>query len=225
MKFKKEIFQILTVFILVTALFTSFSWICIHYQKPSESAKETLSIAVTFMGVLGTVFAALIAVLLFNDWKDQHNKQIVNKFGLQVYEIFSEFEKKLLIHNQYLLQLDKLLVDNYGDQANKYMLQADDNMQYLNNIENSIDEMKVLFNSLYSQFQIYSIALGDLNIKYSTYNDYLFQFNDIYLIDDEFYHLNENLKEWYEKHSEAISLVNTLRNHEIENLIKNLKVE
>ncbi|MGR3977597.1 hypothetical protein FW754_07920 [Acinetobacter sp. 1207_04] len=224
MKFKKEIFQILIAIILVTGLFTSFSWICIHYQNPSESAKETLSIAVSFMGVLGTIFAALIAVLLFNDWKDQHNKQIINNFGLQVYEKFSEFEKKLSIHYQFLQQLDELIV-NYDYEINIVTLRVDGNMQYLNNIKNSINEIKIVFNSLYSQFQAYSIASGNLSRKYSIYNDYLFQFNDIYLLDNEIFELNTNLKDWYEMHSEAISLANTLRYLEIEPLIQNLKVE
>jgi hypothetical protein len=224
MKFKKEIFQILIAIILVTGLFTSFSWICIHYQNPSESAKETLSIAVSFMGVLGTIFAALIAVLLFNDWKEQHNKQIINNFGLQVYENFSEFEKKLSIHYQFLQQLDELIV-NYDYEINIVTLRVDGNMQYLNNIKNSINEIKIVFNSLYSQFQAYSIASGNLSRKNSSYNDYLFQFNDIYLLDNEIFELNTNLKDWYEMHSEAIRLANTLRDLEIEPLIQNLKVE
>lgn len=224
MKFKKEIFQVLIVIILVTALFTSFTWICIHYQKPSESAKEALTIAVSFMGVLGTIFAALIAVLLFNDWRDQHNKQIVNKFGLQVYENFTEFEKKLSINYQYLDKLDEL-IDNYGYDVNSVTLLSDGNMQYLNNIKNSIDEIKIVFNSLYSQFQAYSIASGNLDIKYSDYNEYLSQFNDIYLFDNENYYLSESLKDWYRMHLEAIYLTNTIRDMEIEPLIKNLKVE
>lgn len=224
MKFKKEIFQILIAIILVTGLFTLFSWICIHYQNPAESAKETLSIAVSFMGVLGTIFAALIAVLLFNDWKDQHNKQIINSFGLQVYESFSEFEKKLTIHYQFLQQLDELIVD-YNYPINTVTLRGDGNMQYLNNINNSINEIKIVFNSLYSKFQAYSIASGNLSRKNSIYNDYLSEFNDIYLIDEEIFELNTNLRDWYEMHFKALILANILRVHEIEPLIQNLKVE
>ena len=224
MKFKKEIFQILIAMIIAAGLFTSFSWICIHYQNPSESAKDTLSIAVSFMGVLGTIFAALIAVLLFNDWKDQHNKQIINNFGLQVYENFTEFEKKLTIHYQFLQQLDDLIVD-YNYPIDTATLCRDGNLQYLNNINNSINELKIVFNSLYSKFQAYSIASGNLSRKNSIYNDYLFEFNDIYFIDKEIFELNTNLSDWYEMHLEALSLANTLRIHEIEPLIQNLKVE
>ncbi|MBD0234286.1 hypothetical protein IAG04_18210, partial [Acinetobacter baumannii] len=69
MKFKIEIFQILSAAILITVLFMAFTWICIHYQKPEESFKEAISLTVSFMGVIATVVAALIAVLMFNDWK------------------------------------------------------------------------------------------------------------------------------------------------------------
>lgn len=96
MKFKKEIFQILIAIIIVAGLFTSFSWICIHYQNPSESAKDTLSIAVSFMGVLATIFAALIAVLLFNDWREQHNKNIESQLCLKVFDYIQEFEFELI---------------------------------------------------------------------------------------------------------------------------------
>ena len=95
MKFKKEIFQMLIAIVLATGLFTTFSWIGIHYQNPAELVKENLSIAISFMAILGTIFAALIAILLFNDWKDQHNKQLINNFGFHVYESFSEFEKNI----------------------------------------------------------------------------------------------------------------------------------
>lgn len=76
MKFKIEIFQILIASILLSGLFMAFIWICIHYELPSESFKEAISITVSFMSVIATIDAALIAVLLFNDWKVQHNKNL-----------------------------------------------------------------------------------------------------------------------------------------------------
>lgn len=94
MKFKIEIFQILSAAILITVLFMAFTWICIHYQKPEESFKEAISLTVSFMGVIATVVAALIAVLMFNDWKIvakfERNKEIINEFWLQYIKVKSE---------------------------------------------------------------------------------------------------------------------------------------
>ncbi|UOH16900.1 hypothetical protein [Acinetobacter sp. NyZ410] len=216
--------------ILVVGMFSlfvfgaSYYFVLIDPDSSNYPLKEALSITASFFGGFATLTAAFIASKLFNDWKDQHNKQIINNFGLQVYENFTEFEKKLSIHQQYLQQLDEI-IENYDYPVNKITLQTDNNMQYLNNIINSIGEIKIVFNSLYSQFQAYSIASGNLSIKYLTYNDYLLQFNEIYLLNDDIYYLDENLKDWYEMQSEAIGLANTLRNNEIEPIIKNLKVE
>ncbi|WP_335991442.1 hypothetical protein [Acinetobacter bereziniae] len=69
MKFRIVIFQILIVIILIALIFTSFSWILIHYQNPTDSVKEALTISVSFMGVLGTIFAAFIALLVFKGWR------------------------------------------------------------------------------------------------------------------------------------------------------------
>lgn len=76
MKFRILIFQILIVIILIALLFTSLSWILIHYQNPTDSVKEALTISVSFMGVLATVFAAFIALLVFKGWKDQANFEL-----------------------------------------------------------------------------------------------------------------------------------------------------
>ena len=131
--------------------------------------------------------------------------------------------KKISIHYQYLQQLDELII--YNQPINIKTLKFQEGIDYLNNIENSINEIKILFNSLYSNFQAYSIASGNLSRKSSIYNDYLFQFNDIYLFNDEFDNLNSSLSNWYAMHSKAIGLANMLRELEIEPLIKNLKVK
>lgn len=76
MKFRIVIFQMLIAIILVAVIFTNFSWILIHYQSPTDSVKEALTISVSFMGVLATVFAAFIAFLVFKGWKDQANFEL-----------------------------------------------------------------------------------------------------------------------------------------------------
>ena len=79
MKFKNEIIQILVAAFLMSVLFMAFSWICIHYQNTDESLKHSISLTVSFMSVIATLFAALIAVLLFNDWRDTERFNIAKE--------------------------------------------------------------------------------------------------------------------------------------------------
>lgn len=37
-----------------------------------------------------TIATALIAIALFSDWKEEHNKQVENEFGLKTYNAFKE---------------------------------------------------------------------------------------------------------------------------------------
>lgn len=105
MKFKNEIFQILSSAFLIAALFMAFAWICIHYQTPQESLKEAISLTVSFMGVIATVVTALVAVLLFNDWKEQQSHQNIMHFGLEVYTNFKKFDEifKIIIEELIIL--------------------------------------------------------------------------------------------------------------------------
>ncbi len=45
------------------------------------------------------LFAALIAISLFNDWKELHNKQVQNDFSLKTYNQFKKFELALFKAN------------------------------------------------------------------------------------------------------------------------------
>ncbi|MFW1970628.1 hypothetical protein [Acinetobacter bereziniae] len=151
MKFKKEIFQILAAIVLVAALFTSFSWICIHYQNPAESVKETLGIAVSFMGVLATIVAALIAVLLFNDWREQHKASF---YVVECQKILNEYKAFINISQKLKKNENdfKKIIYPYPN-SNKILVASFMNSEEKEAIRNITDEAIRLRNEMYQIFE------------------------------------------------------------------------
>ncbi|MNG71724.1 hypothetical protein D3C78_403360 [compost metagenome] len=209
---------------IITVISFFIVWLCFPTDTPKDSFKDALGFMGGIFGGLTTFGAAIVAVHLFNDWKVQHNKQVINNFGLQVYEQFSNFEKDLSIYHQCLEQLDDL-IDSYEWEVNSTMLHTDNNLHYISNITNKMRELKISFNSLYSKFQSYSIVLGTLNEDYIRHNGYLDTFKDNNSFDDEIFIVRENLNTWYENYNETLALTNQIRTSEIEKLLINLKAK
>lgn len=222
MKFKKEIFQILIAVLIVAGLFTSFSWICIHYQNPSDSAKETLSIAVSFMGVLATIFAALIAVLLFNDWREQHNKQVSNSIGLKNLETFNEFEKKILELSSYMSDFENIL-DDYQYFVEFTDLYRDGNITSYQKILSKKNEIDISFHVLLINIKNY-ITITESNPLKNKADLYLQDF-----VNANKYDLSiDSPRDFLNKTETQVNGYNELKDlikyELIEPLIRNLKV-
>lgn len=58
-----------------------------------NSSADDISAFGSILGACGAFFAAFVATYLFNDWKEQHNKQVTNTLALQAYQEFLSFEK------------------------------------------------------------------------------------------------------------------------------------
>ena len=192
--------------------------------KALNQGMDSISALGSLLSAAATFFATYIATRLFNDWKIQHNKQVINNFGLQVYEQFSNFENDLSIYYQCLEQLEDL-IDSYDWEVNSVMLHTDNNLHYISNITNKMRELKISFNMLYSKFQAYSIVSGTLDEDCIRYNGYLDAFKDNNLFDDEIFIVRENLNTWYENYNETLALTNQVRDSEIEKLLVNLKAK
>lgn len=63
--------------------------------SPLEVLDKSFSVMIGVFGGTATLAAAYIASLLFNDWKEQHDKEIEIKFILRVLEYFEQFDLKI----------------------------------------------------------------------------------------------------------------------------------
>lgn len=175
MKFKNEIIQILIAIILTALLFTSFSWIVIHYQNPNESVKEALSIAVSFMGVLATVFAALIAVLLFNDWREQHKASF---YVIECQKILNEYKAFITISQKLKANENnfrKFIYLENGEIRPASLM----NTKQKEHVQTLTTEAIVLRNNLYEVFENINNLIQVLNLLLQ--DDSLISATDIFM--------------------------------------------
>lgn len=97
----------LAVVIIATLFFFALTFILFNFFKIETSLKDTWSTLGSFFGGITTLSAAYIASLLFNDWKEQHNKEIEIKFISKVLECFEQFDLKITK----MFQFDYLTID------------------------------------------------------------------------------------------------------------------
>lgn len=117
MKFKLLSLQLIVGLIIISILFFSITWMFLHIQDPKNSFNQAMTLLVSFLGPLSTVFAALVATYLFNDWKDQQRHQNSLEFAkitLDSYKVFDrDFDDLLdeLLHYLELLKISEVIND------------------------------------------------------------------------------------------------------------------
>lgn len=87
------------------------------YVNNSQPAKDALNTLGSFFGGMTTLAAALIASLLFNDWRDQHNKNIEAQFAKEVMDLTCKSNFQLLqalnAIESYIQNIDDTSPDNF----------------------------------------------------------------------------------------------------------------
>lgn len=96
MNIQKRISNIIAIAFISTLFIFAFTWIIFDFQNSANALKNTWSIVSSLFGGITTLIAAYIASLYFNDWKEQHNKEIRNKFALQIYDCYVSLTNSIL---------------------------------------------------------------------------------------------------------------------------------
>lgn len=166
MKFKTEIFQILVAISISTILFLLGTWIAYYYYEfGNQSFKEAITITVSFLGPITTILAALVAVILFNDWREVHNKTIDAQLCMRIYDFvdfandelvvingfikdynkvntINEYKELLITHNRRLLNLHDLTVTKLSNLG--YIIEENEyNTKYFPRIEQLMKNLDV----------------------------------------------------------------------------------
>ncbi len=146
--------------ILVVGLFTLLTFVSSYYFvlfdiTPSpQPLKDALSITASFFGGFATLFAAYIASKLFNDWREQHNKQVLNIIGLKNVENFNEFEKNILELASYISEFEELL-SRYPFTVEFKRLYEDGNILFYQNILKKKNDLDINFHVLLMNIKNY----------------------------------------------------------------------
>lgn len=66
----------------------SLFWVLYFHAGSPNAVSSALNTLGGYFGGIATLWAAIIATFLFNDWRDQHNKQVLAYDAKDVFELF-----------------------------------------------------------------------------------------------------------------------------------------
>ncbi|MDS7927498.1 hypothetical protein [Acinetobacter sp. V115_6] len=149
-----------------------------------------------------TLAAALIAIALFSDWKELHNKQVQNDFALKTYNQFKKFELSLFKandtfsglsniidwHSDMELQLDAPEVKEKRNDMNLMFSQIHEAEYEFKNfmsqlvdycvVTNQGDDFLIIQKDLYRQF--FKYYNNEEELSYSSYNQFWQNYNYLF---------------------------------------------
>ncbi|AVF08369.1 hypothetical protein J7S89_03465 [Acinetobacter baumannii] len=166
----------LTFFFLIFSIFS----ILYFYWGDLKVIQDSLSTTGSIFGAIATLGAAAVAAYLFNDWKEQHNKQVQNSFALQVFDFFSVFENNILEYSMFISHLQDLRSSYENYELTWEILNKDGNTIYIQNIGSKKDELDLSFYRLMSKLKNYYIFnhdIYDFNKKHETYFNKFIEIN------------------------------------------------
>ena len=211
-------------FLVLIILIAVFATIYSHWDDNYTSAlKDSLATTSGIFGGLATLAAAIVAAYLFNDWKEQHNKQISNALALQAYEEFTTFQRKVLEFTNYVSEFEGLLNSYTGFDLTLEILHKEGHHIYVQNIVNTKSQMSITFLSFLSKLNSYLLIKDSscsFDDKYEMYHEKFVLINAYEL---EVYNLRDNLNEWETNLIGYRDLEKLIKNHEIKELLNDLK--
>lgn len=177
----------------------------------------------SILGACAAFFAAFVAAYLFNDWKEQHNKQVTNTLALQAYDEFSKFEKNTLELATYISDLE-ILIGSYECELDYEALRKDDGLIYIQNVVNKKAELNINFLSLISKLRTY-LHVKDQYINFDERQSfYHSKFVSINYYELDSTTLRHDLNEWESNLVGYRDLIQILKKNEINQLLNDLRV-
>ncbi|MDV7419095.1 MULTISPECIES: hypothetical protein [Acinetobacter calcoaceticus/baumannii complex] len=197
--------------ICIFGIVVSICFMLIVMLKSFYGQEIEISFIKDIFSIGATLFAALIAISLFNDWKELHNKQVQNDFALKTYNQFKKFELALFKANDTFSNLSNII-----DWFNEIELPLDDSkvvekrnemnlmfsqvheaenefMNFMSQlvdycvVTNQEDKFLIIQKDLYRQF--FKFYKNEDELSYSSYNQFWKNYSDLF---DEYLSLRKN---------------------------------
>lgn len=197
--------------ICIFGIVVSICFMLIVILKSFYGQEIEISFIKDIFSIGATLFAALIAISLFNDWKELHNKQVQNDFALKTYNQFKKFELALFKandtfsnlsniidwYNEIELPLDDSKVIEKRNEMNLMFSQVheaeNEFMNFMSQlvdycvVTNQGDKILIIQKDLYRQF--FKFYKNEDELSYSSYNQFWRNYSDLF---DEYLSLRKN---------------------------------
>ncbi len=195
----------------IFGIVVSICFMLIVILKSFYGQEIEISFIKDIFSIGATLFAALIAISLFNDWKELHNKQVQNDFSLKTYNQFKKFELALFKandtfsnlsniidwYNEIELPLDDSKVIEKRNEMNLMFSQVheaeNEFMNFMSQlvdycvVTNKGDKILIIQKDLYRQF--FKFYKNEDELSYSSYNQFWRNYSNLF---DEYLSLRKN---------------------------------
>lgn len=192
------------------------------YNDVEQSLKESWAITFSALSALTTIGAAVIAAYLFNDWKEQHNKQVQNNLSLQVFDAFSVFERNLREYSLYVSHLEGLRSSYDSFELTWEIIHKEGHIVYIQNITSKKDEMDLNFYAFMDKLRSYYIFSNNLEQYHESHLRYFDKFFEINKGILPVITLIDHLVDYDGKYIGYTDLKNMIDSSEIQKIIINL---
>ncbi|EEY78907.1 hypothetical protein HMPREF0012_01776 [Acinetobacter calcoaceticus RUH2202] len=165
-KMKDVVFYAIVFFVLYTiiAYLLETKWLSeiISLPKINGILKDSLTITAAFL-------APGAAFILFTDWREQHNKQVRNEFGLKVFNQFEKFSKEIDQAGFLYTELECLLPDEAKNKLDPFRLPigldhpiVQKNEHLILSFFKQVNLIQDEFNTLIDNFRYFGVVTNQL---------------------------------------------------------------
>lgn len=185
-------------YLIVIFFFVTF--ILFLHNDVKDALKEAWSVSVSFLSVLATLGAAIIAANLFNDWKSEHSANNKSEYAKEIANYLVSIKSLCDFHYELVfafkdleeLRANKDLTKNYIDE-----------MEYAaSQLSAKSLEFNQEYNNLYKSFRLATLAYSNF------FDTELLPDSDVFEFHTYAFSINTNLKVMYPNPSKCTSTIN-----------------
>lgn len=186
-------------------IFFFFTLWLFSYNNIDEPLKDAWSISATVFAALTALGAAYIAANLFNDWKEQHDKQVLAFEAKNIFKLLNEDILYFAAHKQLMHNCKTL------PKYNPVYLEAFSKLGDI--IDRGQERMVQLTEfSFLSNDKCIEVQLTELNRIITTYNaEHISHFNKSDNIEDELIHITDTFA--FNATQQVKSILSSLKNY------------
>lgn len=188
----------LTISIVVGIVLICVTYLIADYPAKLSSKVVNISFIKDIYSIIFAIFGPFIAIYLFNDWKEQHNKTVVSNEAQKNLKIFNELSTLTgdLDYAYYNIKTPEYIMFTESKNLKNGVKEVFDNTEKALNHYTHFNALSENEDGIYLFMEMYSVLKDYKEFIYKSENDYI---SNIVNIDSEFrdrlYAANEKIRE------------------------------
>ncbi len=137
---------------------------------------DAISAFGSVLSAIGAFFAAFVALIIFDGWKIQHNKNLSNKYAEQVIEAYNKYSISVLNFNIFTSGID---ISRLRNNASYFNVEINSTLEKIDHLREDVNKS---FEEFKFKLNYYGIISGDsenIQLLITTLNHKFFKINNL----------------------------------------------